>query len=130
MALRAQSNRSAGNVRKPNEELYEAWHRCIPLALHTVRVLRKRSQEEVADALSELMGTQIDQSFISKIESGSSGVALDRLMAICQVLEWTPAKLMQLADELYRKERTPSDVLLRRARRELQRKKIRMSASN
>jgi len=54
-----------------------------------------------------LIGEKVDQSYISKVEGPDGSISLERLLAICEVLEYTPFKLLKYAADIARDAEKP-----------------------
>ena len=73
-------------------------------ALRIVRLKNGMTQQEVADALSEVLETKLAQSYVSRVEMGDFPPSSNRFTAICQVLDTEPAVVVEIADSLARGE--------------------------
>jgi transcriptional regulator with XRE-family HTH domain len=74
--------------------------RSVGPALHVLRVHRTLTQVDVATELSRKSGRVVQQSYISRIESGSSCPSFGRFMALCKILEADPCEALKLAERL------------------------------
>lgn len=83
-------------------------------ALKIAREGERLTQLQLAALLGDLLGSKLDQSYISKVESGDSGISLHRLVALCHILGWTPAKIVNLAECVSTRGEGESDTLVMR----------------
>lgn len=83
------------------------WKSGVGPAIQAIRVAKRMTQHELAQALGNLIGADLDQSYISHVEDSDSSVSLDRLLALCQVLDFSPPRLFQLVARTFRDSQKP-----------------------
>ncbi len=104
-------SRLLGRSNFPGPESWADWKSMIGPTLQTVRVARRMTQNDVAEALSNLIGDQVDQSYISQVEKPDGSVSVDRLLALCEVLDMSPPKLFRLAARQFKDSQKPPEQL-------------------
>jgi transcriptional regulator with XRE-family HTH domain len=110
-----------GHDRLNGEELsanYDSYMHLIGPALKTVRILQGKSQEWLAECLSQIVRKKVDQAYVSKVESGKSRVSNRRLDLWCRVLKSDPLAVMSLAKSMSKDpgEKSKADPVSRRRR--------------
>ena len=84
----------------------DAWRdlpKYVAQALNLARNKKEWTQEQVAEALSDLLGDVVRQSYVSKIETAGSEVSWFRFAAFCKVLGQRPSEVLQIAESLSNK---------------------------
>jgi transcriptional regulator with XRE-family HTH domain len=79
-------------------------------ALQVVRVDRRISQRVLAWRLLKILGRPISTSWISKIESGSTGISVERLVALCAALNCSMSEVWRIAEFLAKRSIPPIDT--------------------
>lgn len=95
------TDRSNGKRSSPAAN-WSDWKQSIGPAIQVVRIARRMTQADLAESLGQLISTNVDQSYISKVEARDGSISLERLCAVCEVLEFPPDRLFRLADEIVR----------------------------
>ena len=81
--------------------------KCICRALRKIRLENKKTQEYVAEQLSKMIGKNIRQAYVSKIENGNCSVSIKRLGYFCRVLGCPPHYVVSIAEKYYNRENQP-----------------------
>jgi len=85
--------RSRGKKRPSMKEALPA----LGEAIYVARVLKGFTQQELADAIGRELGGSVRQSYICGVERSASGISVDRLATICDILELNLQDLFELA---------------------------------
>jgi transcriptional regulator with XRE-family HTH domain len=72
----------------------------IGAAIRVVRRRRDLSQAQLADIMSEHLGNNVTQSYISKVEVSAKTMSLLRLQQLCACLEVRVSEIVTIAETM------------------------------
>ena len=90
---------------------WNPWHN-VGSALKIVRFLRHESQEQLAARLAILLGQEVPQSYLSKVENNHTTLSPERLTMFCECLGWPVVSVIAVAEFLVRNHKKDERSLL------------------